>query len=80
MADVQAALGIKQSVPNTIKSELEDLIRGNINDFGLQLVPRFHDLGRKPTLAACQAGQLMSKFEAMATKIWICRCLKYYPV
>ncbi len=70
--DVRGALGNKQGVTNTIKTEFEGFFRGKINDFGRQLVPRFDNADRKCKLAACQMGQLRAKFEAMATKIWIC--------
>ncbi len=54
----------------------EDFFRGIINKFGWQLVPRFDNADRKGKLAACQMGQLMTKFEAVATKIRICWCLE----
>ncbi len=61
----------KQGVPNTIKTEFEDFFRGSINTLGRQLVPQFDHSDRKRKLAACQVGQLMTKFEATATKISI---------
>ncbi len=64
--DVRTALGNKQGVPNTIKVDFEDF-----NSFGRQFVPRINNPDRKRKLAACQMGQLMAKFEAMAPKIWI---------
>ncbi len=65
MLDDRGGLGNKQGVPNTIKTEFEDFFRGNINNFGWQLVPRFDNSDRKCKLAACQVGQLMTKFEMM---------------
>ncbi len=45
---------------------------GEINNFGRQFVPQFDNADSKSKLAACQMGQLMTKFEAMVTEIWIC--------
>ncbi len=72
LLNVRGGLGNKQGVPNNIKTELEDFFRCRINDFGRQLVPRLDKAARKSKLATCQMGQLMAKFEVMATKIWIC--------
>ncbi len=63
---------LPDSFPSTNKTEFEDFFRSRIYNFGRQLVPRFDNADRKCKLAACQMGQLMTKFEAMTTKIWIC--------
>ncbi len=77
MLDVQGGLENEQSVPNTkIKMVFEDHFRGRINNSGRQLVPCFDNADRKSKFAACQMGQLIAKFEAMATKIWNCWCLE----
>ncbi len=76
--NVQGGLGNKQGVPNTIKTAFEDFFRGRINNFGWQLVPRFNNADRKCELVAWQMGQLIVKFEAIATKIWICWRLKEF--
>ncbi len=39
---------------------------------GGDLFHGFDNADRKSNLVACQMGQLMVKFEAMATKMWIC--------
>ncbi len=71
MFDVRRGLGNKQGVPKTIKPAIEDFFLDRINNFGRQLVPRFDNVDSKCNLAACQMGQLMTKFEAMTTKIRI---------
>ncbi len=76
MWNVLGGLGNKQGVPNTIKTAFEKFLRGSINKFGRQLVPRFDNANRKCKLAACQMRQLMTKFKAMATKIGIGWCLE----
>ncbi len=55
-----------QRVTNTIQ----------LNNSGRQLVPRFDNSDRKRNLVARQVGQLMRKFEAMASKILIGWCFE----
>ncbi len=76
MLDVWEGLGNKQGVPKTIKTEFENFFRGRINNFGRQLVPLFDYADRNSKIAACQMGQVMTMFEAMATKIGIRWCLE----
>ncbi len=54
----------------------EDFFRGRINNCGRQLVHGFDNADRECKLAVCQMGQLMTRFEAMAPKIRICRRLE----
>ncbi len=78
MKNARVALGIKHGVPYTVEAELEDNFPGSIDDLGRQPISRFAKLDGKRKLAACQAGQLMAKFGAMATKSWTGWCLEEF--
>ncbi len=69
MFDVRGGLGNKRGIPNTIKTDFEDFFQGNINKFGCSLFHSSKDRNSKNV--ANQMGQLMAKFEAMATNMGI---------
>ncbi len=54
----------------------EDFFPVSVSNLGRKIVSRFNNSDRKRKLATCQTVQLMSKFEAMVTKISVKRRLE----
>ncbi len=73
---IPEAVWDKWCVPITIETDLKSLIPGSIHDFWLKFVQRFNYLKKECNLPMHQAAKLISKFETMATKVWVGWCLE----
>ncbi len=69
MVLIRSTMRNKLAALNLMTVGSEDFFRVSISNLARKLVSQFNTSDRKRKLATCQTVQLMSKFEAMVTKI-----------